>query len=214
MATADERVRLKKEGGRYHHGHLKDALVLAAEKAIAKSGHVDLPLRDVAKLAGVSHAAAYRHFDSKAALLAEVAVRGFQALTVALVAGAAKGRTPEARLVEAGVAYVGFALEQPGAFRVMFDGALKPFTRFPGLAEAAFEALSVLHGLVKEGVADGVFRSDDVSGSVMSTWALVHGQATLLIDDQLAGPFELGPDDGVPSARVAMRRLVDGLKAR
>jgi AcrR family transcriptional regulator len=214
MATSDERVRLKKEGGRYHHGHLKDALVLAAEKAIAKSGQVDLPLRDVAKLAGVSHAAAYRHFDSKAALLAEVAVRGFEALTSALEAGAAKGRGPEGRLVEAGVAYVGFALEQPGAFRVMFDSALKPFTRYPGLAEAAFEALSVLHRLVQEGVGAEVLRSDDVSASVMSTWALVHGQATLLIDDQLAGPFELGPDDGLPAARVAMRRLVDGLKAR
>lgn len=214
MATADERVRLKKEGGRYHHGNLKDALVLAAERAIAKSGHVDLPLRDVARLAGVSHAAAYRHFDSKAALLAEVAVRGFQAMTLALQAGAAKGKSSESRLVEAGVAYVGFALEQPGAFRVMFDSALKPFTQYPGLAEAAFEALAVLHGLVKEGLAEGALRPDDLSASVMSTWALVHGQATLLIDDQLAGPFELGPDDGLASARVAMKRLVDGLKAR
>ncbi len=64
MRAAEERVRLKKEGGRYHHGNLTDALVLAAERSIAKSGSIDLPLRDVAKLAGVSHAAAYRHFES------------------------------------------------------------------------------------------------------------------------------------------------------
>ena len=40
MKSADERVRVKKEGGRYHHGNLRDALVLAAERAIAKSGGV------------------------------------------------------------------------------------------------------------------------------------------------------------------------------
>lgn len=210
----DERVRLKKEGGRYHHGNLKDALVLAAERSIARTGSVDLPLRDVAKLAGVSHAAAYRHFDSKAALLAEVAIRGFQALEARLVKGAARGSTASARLVEAGIAYVSFALESTGAFRVMFDASLKPFTRFPGLPEAAFAALTVLHRLLREGVAEGAFRVDDVNASVMSVWSLVHGHATLLVDDQLLGPFEVGADDAIASARVVMLRLVDGLALR
>lgn len=214
MKQADERVRVKKEGGRYHHGNLKDALVLAAERAIAKSGSIDLPLRDVAKLAGVSHAAAYRHFDSKAALLAEVAVKGFAALTVRIKGSAAKGRTPEARFVEAGVGYVSFALESSGAFRVMFDASLKPFTQFPGLSEAAFEALSELHRVLRDCVTAGVFREEDLDDSVMAAWSMIHGHATLLLDDQLLGPFSVGQDGAVASARLVMRRLVDGLRVR
>jgi AcrR family transcriptional regulator len=214
MRPVDERVRLKKEGGRYHHGNLKDALVLAAERSIAKSGNVDLPLRDVAKLAGVSHAAAYRHFDSKAALLAEVAARGFKALEERLREAAGRGRALDARLVEVGVAYVGFALESVGAFRVMFEPSLKPLDRFPQLAEASFNALAVFHGVVQEAVAAKVLRSDDVSGTVMAVWALVHGHACLLVDGHLAGPFELGPDDAAASARLVVRRLVDGLRER
>lgn len=214
MRPVDERVRLKKEGGRYHHGNLKDALVLAAERSIAKSGSVELPLRDVAKLAGVSHAAAYRHFASKTALLAEVAVRGFGVLEQRLREASGKGRTLDARLVETGVAYVTFALESPGAFRVMFDASLKPFDQFPGLAEAAFKAVAVLHDVVREGVAAGVLRSDDVNATAMSAWAAVHGHASLLVDGHLVGPFEIGPDDAVPSARLVVRRLIDGLRAR
>lgn len=70
----------------------------------------------------------------------------------------------------------------------MFDSALKPFPQFPGLAEAAFEALSVLNEVVQEGVAAGAIRRDDVKATVMAAWALMHGHATLIIDEQLAGP--------------------------
>ncbi|MBM4782884.1 MAG: TetR/AcrR family transcriptional regulator [Archangiaceae bacterium] len=210
MRPADDRVRLKKEGGRYHHGNLKDALVLAAERSIAKSGSTDLPLRDVAKLAGVSHAAAYRHFVSKTALLAEVAVRGFASLKEKLLAAVEVAKAPDARLIELGVAYVTFALESSGSFRVMFDSALKPFTQFPGLAEAAAESLAVFQRVVKEAADAGALRSDDLNGSVTSAWALIHGHAVLLLDDHLA----LGVEDAATSARGTMRRLVDGLRAR
>lgn len=214
MPPVDERVRVKKEGGRYHHGNLKDALVLAAERSIAKSGSVELPLRDVAKLAGVSHAAAYRHFDSKAALLAEVAARGFKALEERLRDASTRGRTPDARLVEVGLAYVTFALDSVGSFRVMFEPSLKPLDRFPGLVEASFNALSVVHAVVQEAITARLLRTDDVSGTVMAVWALVHGHASLLLDGHLAGPFELGADDATASARLVMRRLVDGLRER
>ena len=69
--------------------------------------------------------------------------------------------------------YVSFALESSGAFRVMFDASLKPFTRFPGLSEAAFEALSELHRVLRDGVTAGVFRADDVDDSVMAAWSTI-----------------------------------------
>lgn len=207
-------MRVKKKAGRYHHGSLRDALILAAEQTIAKTGEVDLPLRDLARRAGVSHAAAYRHFASKDALLAEIAIRGSGALAARLEAAAAAGGGPEARLVEAGVAYAQFALEETGAFRVMFHASLKPFTRFEGLAEAAHGALSVLDGLVREGIAALVLRPDAPEVSVMSAWSVIHGYATLLLDGQLAGPFRVQPEQGLASARVVMSRLVDGLTVR
>ncbi|MBL8949172.1 MAG: TetR/AcrR family transcriptional regulator [Myxococcaceae bacterium] len=203
--------RLKKGGDRYHHGNLRDALVRAAEQQIARSGDIALPLRDVARLVGVSHAAAYRHFDSKQALLAEVAARGFEALTVALTAGAARGRGPAERLVEAAVGYVSFALEQPGAYRVMFHATLKPFTRFPRLAEASLAALEVLRALVREGLATKAF-SGEADAAVMATWALVHGQALLVLDGQLSGPFGIDAAQGALAARTSMKRLLEGLR--
>ncbi len=211
---AEPKLRVKKDAGRYHHGHLKEALLVAAERYIVKTGSIDLPLREVASSAGVSHTAAYRHFASKTALLAEVARRGFTTLTAQLSEAEARPvRKPEQRLIETGMAYVAFALEAPGSFRAMFDATLKPFTAHPGLAEAAFDALAVLNRVLRAGVAEGVFRPDDVSGSVMTTWATIHGQATLLADDQLAGPFEVTRAEGLASARLVMRRLFEGLRA-
>jgi hypothetical protein len=48
----------------------------------------------------------------------------------------------------------------------------------------------------------------------MAAWASIHGHATLLVDEQLVGPFEVGSDDAVASMRIVLRRLVDGLRAR
>jgi AcrR family transcriptional regulator len=212
--TADAKIRLKKEGGRYHHGNLKGALVLAAERVIGRTGNVELGLRDIAKLAGVSHAAAYRHFDSKTALLAEVAARGFSALTEALGAAVAKGRTPAAKLVELGVQYVSFAVERAGVFRAMFDASLSPLTRFPELPEAAASSLALFSGVVSAGIEDGSFRDDDEQGSVMTVWSAVHGYAWLALDGRLSGPFSIDVDDAARAARVVVKRLVEGLRAR
>src|SRR5882724_1723475 len=61
----------------YHHGDLRRALLAAAAKIVTKAGAPAVTLREVARLAGVSHNAPYRHFDSLSALLAEVAAEGF-----------------------------------------------------------------------------------------------------------------------------------------
>ncbi len=65
----------KKEG--YHHKDLKASLVAAAREHLEESGVESLSLREVSRRLGVSHAASYRHFKDKAALLAEVAIVGF-----------------------------------------------------------------------------------------------------------------------------------------
>jgi AcrR family transcriptional regulator len=191
---------LKKDAGQYHHGQLKDALVLAAEQQIARTGEIALPLREVAKRAGVSHAAAYRHFASKTELLAELATRGFMTLTE---------RLRSARdLSEAAVAYVALASERPGTFRVMFHGSLKPFTAYPVLVTAAGHALDELKRVVAVEVARGALRDDQGNTAVSTVWATVHGLAMLLIDGQLEGPFPGQFDDVTAAARRAMATLL------
>jgi AcrR family transcriptional regulator len=194
---------VRKRAGRYHHGNLREALVLAAERQVVQAGSIDFTLREVAQAAGVSHAAAYRHFESKAQLLAELATRGFRALEAALGAAAHPRARPQQQLKGAGVAYVAFARAAPGQFRVMFHPTLKPFTQHPGLSEAAFDALGVLRRLVA--ACGGGERE------VMATWSLVHGQALLELDGQLQGPFGVTASSAQAAAGEAFEVLLAGL---
>src|SRR4051812_36803257 len=99
----------------YHHGNLRPALLRAASKTLEKEGAGALSLRDLARRAGVSHNAPYRHFRDRDSLLAAIATEGFRQLGDAL-----RGRAGK----EMGAAYVRFALEHPQQFRLMFGGVL------------------------------------------------------------------------------------------
>lgn len=201
-------LRLRKPAGQYHHGALKEALVAAAERHVARTGDMGFGLREVAGQAGVSHTAAYRHFGSKTELLAAVGVRGFAGLTQRLELAAKSAMGPSEGLVEAAVAYVEFALCESGAFRVMFSAELKPFTAHPGLAEAALEALGVLRRLVSAAAAEGALPPGDAEARVRLLWTVAHGQASLATGAQLAGPFGLTSDGAVLGDT---RRMVQGL---
>src|SRR6266852_9798457 len=100
----------------YHHGNLREALLQGAVRVIAELGPTAFTLREVARRAGVSHNAPYRHFRDKDALLAAVATQGFRELTQAMVEAA--GQRPDAldRLKRAGLGYVTFALRRPEHF--------------------------------------------------------------------------------------------------
>ena len=95
----------------YHHGQLRQAILAAAVDALAESGPARLSLRELARRAGVSHAAPAHHFGDKAGLLTAVAVQGYELLGDALGGAAATGD-----FAEVGVAYVLFAASHPGHF--------------------------------------------------------------------------------------------------
>jgi AcrR family transcriptional regulator len=125
----------------YHHGNLREALVAAALKEVARSGPEGFSLRSVARRAGVSPPAVYRHFADKDALLAAVAVECSERIGVAMrdaVAGAPDD--PLERFRATGIAYVQFAVEHPEHFRAMSSPGLAEHT--PQLQRLQFEARS------------------------------------------------------------------------
>src|SRR5579864_8623220 len=107
--------------GPYHHENLRETLIEAAVALIGEAGPRAFTLREVARRAGVSHNAPYRHFPSKDDLLAAVAAEGFDRLTVSMQKSMARSTLPRQRLELCGVGYVGFALRWPQHFLVMFD---------------------------------------------------------------------------------------------
>src|SRR5882757_11417219 len=103
----------------YHHGNLRPALVRAAVELLEESGETALSLRAVARRAGVSPAAPYRHYADREALVSAVAALGYRELAERLAAAHPSPSTPE-QLTSVAVAYVQFALERPALFRLMF----------------------------------------------------------------------------------------------
>jgi AcrR family transcriptional regulator len=145
----------------YHHGDLKVALLQTAGEMLEKHGLSSIRLRELARRAGVSHNAPYRHFPDRESLLAALAAEGFELL------GHALEKRPRR---EMGEAYVEFALQHPQRFRLMLSGVAS------GGERRAYE------GLLKS-FAD---LGDDAQYAAAAAWALVHGLSQLLLDGHFA----------------------------
>ncbi|PTL85401.1 TetR/AcrR family transcriptional regulator [Vitiosangium sp. GDMCC 1.1324] len=192
MATRGTRKKTA-DKPRYHHGDLRRALLDASLALISEEGFGALSLREVARRAGVTHAAPYRHFADKEALLAAVAEEGFRAMAAGMKERMARETTPQGRLSACGVAYVLFAMEHPSHFRVMFG---PHFTKPPDLSASDEEedAFDLLMGTITEGQRASVFLEGDPQALAMTCWSLVHGLASLLVDGHLAsGGVTTGP---------------------
>ncbi|MFJ5832231.1 TetR/AcrR family transcriptional regulator [Streptomyces sp. NPDC093089] len=158
----------------YHHGDLRQAVLAAALDAIAAEGPGSLSLRDLARRAGVSHAAPAHHFKDRTGLLTAIAAQGYELLADAL-AGA-----PE--LSERGVRYVRFAVDHPAHFTVMFQPELLRADD-PDLLAAKDRASAEL----RAGVTD-LKNAPDVRTAGIAAWSLAHGFATLLLTRNLDDP--------------------------
>ncbi|GGU13915.1 TetR/AcrR family transcriptional regulator [Streptomyces lateritius] len=179
----------------YHHGDLRQAVLTAALDVIATEGPSALSLRDLARRAGVSHAAPAHHFKDRAGLLTAVATEGFDLLAVAL--GEA------ADLKDAGVRYVRFAADHPAHFQVMFQPDLhRPDD--PDLLAAKERAGDRLRAGVA-GLPGGGTRGTDPRLAGVAAWSLAHGFATLLLSHNLEGP--IGEQDPEEVFRTLARLL-------
>lgn len=170
----------------YHHGNLREALLEAAIRLIAEVGPNAFTLREVARRAGVSHNAPYRHFRDRDDLMAAVAAQGFRELTQAMVAAASQQSGPLDRLKRAGLGYVTFALRRPEHFTVMFDAPISE-RKHPDSAEAAKRAFDTLLDFVKSSQDKGRLPPGDSHQMALLAWTMVHGIAKLAITGRL--PF-------------------------
>ena len=161
----------------YHHGDLRTALLNAALELLEERGESALSLRAVARRAGVSPAAPYRHYVDREALVSAVAAVGYSELAGRLAAAHPAPSTRE-QLATVAVAYVQFALERPALFRIMFS---EPCDRDNDERAAATEAVSqYLNAIVERALPGG-----DAEALATAVWALVHGLAFLHLDGKL-----------------------------
>jgi AcrR family transcriptional regulator len=170
----------------YHHGNLHAALLEAASRLVAEKGPAGFTLREVARRAGVSHNAPYRHFRDKSDLLATMAAIGFRELTQAMLAAAEPQPTSLERFKHSGLAYVTFALRRPEHFCVMFDAPI-PELEYPECADAGHECFRTLERFVESCQRDGAFADEDPKMRALGAWSIVHGIAKLAIAGRL--PF-------------------------
>src|SRR6516225_2692723 len=172
----------------YHHGDLRQAMVRAAVDAIGQTGPAAMSLREVARRAGVSHAAAAYHFGDKAGLLTAVAAQGYRMLTQEL----RNARDARGGFLEVGVAYVRFAVSHRAHFEVMY----RPELYRPDDAEvreARAGAAVFLYGTTSPGAGQ--------LAAGAAAWSLVHGLATLWLNGNL--PPQLGTDPEEITRRIA-----------
>ncbi len=193
----------------YHHGDLRRALIDTALAMLVADHNWAFTLREVARRTGVSHAAPYKHFRDKEALLRELARIGFvqlgQSMTQAMLSDTFSVRE---KFIAGAQACIDFALHNPGLYRLMFSSDADK-TIDAQLHEAAMNTFAILLHLLEEGQREGSFRPVAISAQAAASWAQVHGLATLAMSNQL-----LEEKVGAHPVMDALDVLLDGLCCR
>jgi AcrR family transcriptional regulator len=211
---AARRLAVEKKRGRYHHGDLRRALLDAALGVLSGEGASALTLREVARRAGVTHAAPYRHFADKQALLSAVAEEGFRMLTAEMLERSAPlVGNPVGALQAIGVAYVRFATSQRAHFQVMFskdiDWAREPCE----LEETADRCFSVLISAVQACQTVGAIRSGDPLIPALCSWSMVHGLSEFIANGQFSA-MELSVPPVEQLVAIFTTMLIEGTRAK
>jgi len=155
----------------YHHGDLRNGLLESARAILEEESLAALTLRAVARKAGVSHAAPYRHFPNHEALLVELSIEGFEELRESL-AEAGKSQGPESdKIANIGAAYMRFVAQRPALARLMFGSQLPNRDQFPAL------------GLKADSIGQEIGDALHDSALGLAVWSAVHGLAMLVLEN-------------------------------
>jgi AcrR family transcriptional regulator len=192
----------------YHHGHLREALLRAAEKTLETGGVQSISLRELSRELGVSQGAPRRHFAGKQALLDALALRGFEQFGEALGRAAGRrGQDFKARLTQMARAYVGFALKHPALLSLMYEAKQRPDA--PGELLAASEK-AFAHGPAT--FAEGQAAGEVVPGDPARLALVVLSALLGLVSISTKGKFK-----GVSLDRLTgeiIERMILGFRPR
>ena len=199
----------------YHHGDLRRAIVKAALEILRETQSLEFSLRELARRAGVSHNAPYKHFADKRELLAAVSAAGFEMLTKRMARAIAGRGNARDQLFAMLRAYIDHGVDNPALYRLMFGGYLTgPNDGRPAIELAEAEKTkTVLAGLIVAGglgraIADTPRNERKIAGAILACWSLVHG-LTLLLADGLVGPKKKSGELG----DSLVQGMLDGLAA-
>jgi AcrR family transcriptional regulator len=160
------------KGGRaYHHGDLRNGLLEAARAILEEESLAALTLRAVARKAGVSHAAPYRHFPNHEALLVELSIEGFDELREQIREAAKASGTESDRIATIGAAYMRFVAARPALTRLMFGGQLPNRDQFPAL------------GLKADAIGEEIGQALHDQALGLAVWSAMHGLAMLVLEN-------------------------------
>jgi AcrR family transcriptional regulator len=193
-------------GGRrgYHHGNLREALVIAALDLIAEKGPAGFTFAEAARAAGVSAAAPYRHFRDRDALMADVARRGFERFEQQLAAAWDEGRPDLATAFDRlGKAYLEFARSEPAYYSAMFEAGVS-VAEHRELQQAGDRAFAVLRGACEAIVAAmPPARRPPAMMVALHIWSLSHGIASLFArGDAARRPLPMAPEELLEAATL------------
>ena len=173
----------KHTGKPYHHGDLRSALIQSALEILRTEGSEGLSLRAVARAAGVSQTAPYRHFSDRRELVAAVAEEGFRQLGEVMTSAMQRGEG-RAGFRQVADAYVRFAHEHEPEYRIMFGPELARHDDLPGLKRTSHSVLAFVRTGIERLQQAGVIAPGDPAMMAVSTWATLHGLVMLSLDGQ------------------------------
>jgi AcrR family transcriptional regulator len=200
----------------YHHGDLRRAIIKAALEILSETQSVEFSLRELARRAGVSHNAPYKHFAEKRELLAAVSTAGFELLTRRMRKEIMGQRNARAQLFALWRAYIRHGVENPALYRLMFGGYLgSPGDGRPSIEQTAAEQTKAVltEVIVKGGLGRAIPNTAQnerrIAGAILACWSLVHGLTMLLVDG-LVGP----PKKSGELTNSLLAGLLDGLGSK
>ncbi len=171
----------------YHHGDLKNALIIAGISILAKEGIKGLSLRKVARLTGVTHSAPYAHFTDKEALIAAISTNGYQKVFDRIIMVENKyPDDPLRQLVETAWEYVQFGFEEPDHFKVTFSASVEREREFPELVEIAAKTFNEIRQLILRCQKSGIIKPGNPDLAAVTIWGLVHGFVTLIQESMVS----------------------------
>jgi AcrR family transcriptional regulator len=197
----------------YHHGDLRSALLDAALAVINESGSSQLTIREVARRAGVSHTAPYRHFADKDELIVAVVEQGFELLQQPMQTEKhAAAKAPNSQFAASGTAYIDFALQHPAYYRVMYSGDLLTSSGQESLQHTSSNTFAQMVDDIKTCQQLNIVKPGDAALQALAILSTVHGFVTMVNDNRVNALLGQNPDINAVRDMI-MASIFEGLGA-